>query len=112
MNFEIVPTPHFERELKVLSKRYKSMKDDMKAFRESLQKMPLQGSDLGGGLRKIRMSIASKGKGKAGGARVITYNVLAKEVGGKVYLLEIYDKSDFSTANVKVLRQYVEEIGL
>ena len=36
-------------------------------FLHSLQSNPLQGVDLGKGLRKIRMSIASKGKGKSGG---------------------------------------------
>jgi hypothetical protein len=37
------------------------------------------------------MSITSKGKGKSGGARVITYVQIIKET---VYLLSIYDKSE------------------
>ena len=37
------------------------------------------GVDLGGGLHKIRMSIASKGKGKSGGARVITLTIFLTE---------------------------------
>lgn len=40
---------------------------------------------------KIRLSIASKGKGKSGGARVITY-VLVKD--NMVFLLAIYDKAE------------------
>ena len=37
------------------------------------------GTDLGRGVRKIRMAIGSKGKGKSGGARVLTLTVLVSE---------------------------------
>ena len=70
------------------------MKADMDAFRNSLEEDPFQGTELTPGMRKIRMAITSKGGGKSGGARVITYNVLTTEQDGKVYLMEIYDKSD------------------
>lgn len=40
---------------------------------------------------KIRLGIRSKGKGKSGGARVITYFYYVDET---VFLLTIYDKSD------------------
>ena len=39
---------------------------------DDLEQNPLLGTDLGDGLRKVRMKITSKGKGKSGGARVIT----------------------------------------
>ena len=35
------------------------------------------GIDLGNNIRKIRIAIKSKNKGKSGGARVITYNLIA-----------------------------------
>ena len=69
MSYRIEVAPEFARRLKKLSKRYKSIKQDYGDFLHSLQSNPLQGVDLGKGLRKIRMSIASKGKGKSGGAR-------------------------------------------
>lgn len=72
MSFEVKTTPHFEREAKILAKRYKSFKADMKDFVESLEKNPMQGDELSPGIRKIRLAIVSKGKGKSGGARVIT----------------------------------------
>ena len=93
MNYNIETTPHFEKELKDLAKRYKSMKQDFGKFKDSLKEDPFQGVDLGGGLRKIRMAIDSKRKGKAGGARVITYTTLVDENTGEVWLIEIYDKS-------------------
>ena len=59
---------------------------------------PSQGSDLGGGVRKIRMSIRSKSKGKSGGARVLTLNVLVRE-DIDVTLLTIYDKDEISNVS-------------
>ena len=51
MSYNIETTPHFEKELKDLAKRYKSMKQDFGKFKESLKEDPFQGVDLGGGLR-------------------------------------------------------------
>lgn len=112
MSCNIIPTPSFARSLKALMKRYKSMRNDYDTFENELRKTPVQGTDLGNGLRKIRMSIASKGRGKAGGARVITYNVLTKELDGDVYLLEIYDKSDASNVKMNVIRAMVKNLNL
>lgn len=112
MSFNIETTPNFERELKDLAKRYKSMKQNYWDFKESLKENPFQGSDLGGGLRKIRMAIDSKGKGKAGGARVITYTTLVDENTGDVWLVEIYDKSEYSTVKTDVIKKMLKELGL
>ncbi len=112
MNFKIVTTPHFERELKDLAKRYKSMKQDFGNFIASLKENPFQGSDLGDGLRKIRMAIDSKGKGKAGGARVITYTTLVNEDSGDIWLVEIYDKSEYSTVRTDIIKKMLKDLGL
>ena len=64
-------------------------------FIEDLKKNPHIGVDLGNGIRKVRMAIASKGKGKSGGARVITdTSAIISVEEGRVTLLTIYDKSD------------------
>ena len=78
MNYSIDTTPDFARELKQLAKRYPSMKDDYRDFLDALRKSPLQGEPLGKHLRKVRFPIASKAKGKSGGARVITHTVLTE----------------------------------
>lgn len=88
MSFKVIPTPTFAKSLKALVKRHKSLKEDVKAFVAELERDPLQGVELTAGIRKIRMAIKSKGVGKSGGARVITYNVLVTEEEGTVYLLE------------------------
>ena len=74
-------------------------------------KNPQQGTELSPGIRKIRMAIKSKGKGKSGGARVITYNFLTAEMDGKIVLLLIYDKEDASSVKVNVLKEIIKEEG-
>lgn len=87
MSFKVIPTPTFAKSLKALAKRHRSLKEDVKAFVAELERDPLQGVELTAGIRKIRMAIKSKGVGKSGGARVITYNVLVTKEEGTVYLL-------------------------
>ena len=88
------------------------MKNDFSKFIDSLQENPLQGVDLGEGLRKIRMAIESKGKGKSKGVRVITYATLVDKETGDIYLLEIYDKSDASNIKMNVIKSMLEELNL
>lgn len=109
MNFEVFTTSRFDRELKALAKHYRSIKYDFKDFKESLEINPFQGTELSPGIRKIRMAIASKGKGKSGGARVITYTILVSEESGEVYLIDIYDKSDYITVDKDILKKIIKE---
>jgi len=58
--------------------------------------------------RKVRMAITSKNKGKSGGARIITCNILVDIVNTDIYLLTIYDKSEqttISTDKIKHLKK-------
>ena len=111
MSYSIKVSGCFAKEAKRLAKKYPSFKKDYEFFLESLQENPLQGDELTPGIRKIRMAIKSKGKGKSGGARVITYNVIAEQHNGIIALLLIYDKSDFSTVDVSVVKQIVHDEG-
>ena len=94
MSCKITYTPDFAKQMKRLSKRYKSLKEDYLKLLCDLRANPLLGTDLGRHLRKVRMSIASKGKGKSGGARVITYTLIIAETDNEIKLLTIYDKSE------------------
>ncbi len=91
MSYSVKTIPKFERELKRLAKKYASLKHEYIALVNSLKENPSQGSPLGNHCYKIRMSIASKGKGKRGGARVITYLQVKDET---VFLLTIFDKNE------------------
>lgn len=110
MSFDVRTTPHFEREAKALAKRYRSFKEDLKSFIDSLSETPVQGAELSPGIRKIRLVITSKGKGKSGGARVITYTICTSESSGRVYLVDVYDKADYSTVNVSVIKKMIADL--
>ena len=112
MNCKIEATPDFARELKQLAKRYPSMKDDYRNFIDALRKSPLMGEPLGKHLRKVRFSIASKARGKSGGARVITHTVLVEADGADIKLVTIYDKSDQVNITDKELKQLMKKNGL
>lgn len=60
---------------------------------------------LGGGLRKIRMAITSKGKGKSGGERVITFTVVVAVEESEINLLYIYDKAERSSISKKEIEE-------
>lgn len=91
MSFSIIVVDAFEKELKHLSKKYPSIKKDLVDLVQQLLSDPKLGIPIGNDCYKIRMSIASKGKGKSGGARVITHVKVTKQ---NIYLLSIYDKSE------------------
>ncbi len=112
MSLEIVRSDYFTSEFKRLAKRYRSLAKDYEAFLESLKSNPLQGVEIAPNVRKIRMAIGSKGKGKSGGARVITLNALVTEQDGTVYLLLVYDKSDAPNVKMNVIKDIIREIGL
>ena len=105
MRYSVLPVPPFDRQLKRLSKKYPSLKEEYLGLIESLEENPEQGTNLGNNCYKIRLSIASKGKGKSGGARVITNFVIADAT---VYLLSIYDKSEKENLSDKELDELLK----
>ncbi len=112
MNFDIRTSTYFNHEAKQLAKHYPSFKSDFSEFLQSLKANPYQGDDLGNGLRKVRMQISSKGKGKAGGARVITLNFMIDEQNMQINLLLLYDKKQADNFNPAALKAVLKELGL
>lgn len=108
MSFNIISTPVFEKELKQLAKKYSSIKKDLISLAEELQKEPRLGIPLGNNCYKIRMAITSKGKGKSGGARVITYVQIVET---NIFLLAIYDKADIESITNYELRQRLKGLN-
>lgn len=100
MNYNISSIPLFDKQAKRLVRKYPSLKKELGELAKSLSHNPEQGKALGNGFYKIRVAIASKGKGKSGGARVITY---VKVTATTVFLASIYDKSEKSTITDKEL---------
>jgi hypothetical protein len=108
MKVTISTIDEFDRQAHQLSKKYKSLKDDLKTLRQEIMKNPLLGTDLGSGVRKVRMAIASKGKGKRGGARVLTLNLLVSD-DAEVTLLTIYDKNEIENVSDNYIKWLVSE---
>ena len=110
-NITVSVSDDFAKEAKRLAKKYPSFKQDYEEFLDSIKENPLQGDEITKNIRKIRMAIISKGKGKSGGARVITFNILTDVQNGQVVLLLIYDKEDASTVKTNVVKQIVRDLG-
>lgn len=109
MSYNVLTIPPFDKQLKRLAKKYPSLKNEFAELLESLEQEPEQGTNLGNNCYKIRIAIASKGKGKSGGARVIINFVIAEET---VFLISIYDKSEkenFTDKELDELLKYVPE---
>lgn len=109
MPHQVFTTEGFDRQAKRLSKKHKSLKADLALLVASLANEPQQGTALGKECYKIRMAVSSKGRGKSGGARVIT---LAKVIGEFVLLLAIYDKSEKETLEDGELDAMLRQAGL
>ena len=107
MSYNVLPLPPFDRQLKRLSKKYPSLKQEYFELIELLEENPEQDVSLRDNCYKIRISIASKNKGKSGGARVIINIVLAEN---NVYLLAIYDKSEKESLSDKELNELLKFI--
>lgn len=105
MSFDVIATEPFEKKVKKLARKYKSLPADLAPVFKQLAQEPTSGTSLGKECYKIRIAISSKGKGKSGGARLITYVRVAR---GTVFLLDIYDKSDKATISDKELVSLIE----
>lgn len=103
-------TEEFLRQAKRLAKRYHSLAEDINALQFELMENPEVGVSLGGGKRKIRLGVKSKGGGKRGGLRVITLNVVIEANGTCVNLLTIYDKKEIPNVSNKYIDQIIKNL--
>ena len=107
MLFEIIVSKGFAKEALSLTKKYRSIADDIEQLMDKLIENPTIGTPLGNNCYKIRLAITSKGKGKSGGARVIT---CVKIVENNVHLVSIFDKSEMENIADKELKRRLKII--
>lgn len=98
---------NFEREAKKLIKKYRSLAKEIIELIDELSQNPIKGTPLGKNCYKIRIAIKSKGKGKSGGGRIITYVVAVTDT---VNLISIFDKSDKENISDEELNRLLNEI--
>lgn len=108
MSYSVLTIAPFDRQLKRLAKKYPSLKKEFAALIGSLETTPAQGKAIGNNCYKIRLAIASKGKGKSGGSRIITHVVVADSI---VYLISIYDKAERETLTDKELEELLKYVS-
>ncbi|WP_026966719.1 type II toxin-antitoxin system RelE/ParE family toxin [Algoriphagus terrigena] len=107
MSYKVLSTATFQKDTKRLLKKYPSLKSDLLLLVQSLETQPIQGIPLGNNLYKIRLSISSTGKGKSGGARVIS---LVKVIREEVFLVTIYTKSERSSISKDDLERMLSDL--
>ncbi len=109
MSYNVIPTPDFQKLFKKLAKKYPSLKADLQQLIGLLSENPTTGTNLGHNIYKIRMAISSKGRGKSGGARVVTF-LLTDEM--EIYLIHIYDKSQLDSLTKNQILDLLKKAGL
>ncbi|MFN6158945.1 MAG: type II toxin-antitoxin system RelE family toxin, partial [Dolichospermum sp.] len=95
LSIEIALTPRFQRDLRELAKRYRSIRSDIQPLIDQLQAGEIPGDRIAGikyQVFKVRIKNSNIQKGKSGGYRVIYY---LKNAQG-IILTTIYSKSDLT----------------
>lgn len=110
MNYRIELGSTFKRKVKRLRKKYHSLDKDLGQLAVELRQNPATGVDLGHGVRKVRMTISDKVKGKSHGARVITYTAVISVEEGVITLLAIYDKAEQDTISNHEIARLLQEL--
>ena len=105
MSYKVQALPNFKKEAKRLLKKYPSLKEELRLLSETLTTQPDHGIPIGKDCYKIRISIASKGAGKSGGARIITHVYVA---GTTVFLFSIYDKNEQENVTAQQIAEWIK----
>ena len=106
MSYNIELSDNFKKEAKRLSKKYLSLKSELAELFAKLEENPTLGIPLGNDIYKIRMAIASKGKGKSGGARILSF---VKVTQTTVLLFSIYSKGEVDNLTDKQIKELIKE---
>jgi mRNA-degrading endonuclease RelE of RelBE toxin-antitoxin system len=106
MSYNVIPTLKFKKQARRLARKYPSLRDELVSLESELIQNPFSGNSLAGNIFKVRLAVKSKGRGKSGGMRVITY-VLTRD--NEIYLLTIYDKSEQDSLDNNTIRELIKE---
>jgi mRNA-degrading endonuclease RelE of RelBE toxin-antitoxin system len=107
MSYNVIPTPNFKSQAKRLIKKFPSLKKELSDLSITLSQTPDLGTPLGNDTFKVRLAVKSKGKGKSGGMRIITFKMDRNK---EIYLLTIYDKSEIASVDDRTIRFIIRQI--
>lgn len=106
MSYSIELSANFKKEAKRLTKKYPSLKTELAELFTELEENPTTGTPLGNDIYKIRLAIASKNKGKSGGARVLSF---VKVFQTTVLLFSIYNKGEDDSLTDKEIKELIKD---
>ncbi|MFV0530554.1 MAG: type II toxin-antitoxin system RelE/ParE family toxin [Flavobacteriales bacterium] len=106
MSYSIELSANFKKEAKRLTKKYPSLKTELAKLFAELEENPTTGTPLGNDIYKIRLAIASKNKGKSGGARVLSF---VKVTQTTVLLFSIYSKGEVDNLTDKQIKELIKD---
>jgi len=107
MSYKIELSANFKKEAKKLTKKFPSLKQELAELFTGLETNPTMGTPLGNDIFKIRLAIASKNKGKSGGARVLCF---VKITATTVLLFSIYSKGDTDSLSDKEIQGLIKNL--
>ncbi len=98
----------FKIAFKRLLKKYRTLKQDLLKVMDEIQESPSEvGVPLFATVRKMRMAISAKGRGKSGGARLIL-SLYQQE--GIVFFLFIYDKNEMENVSDEFIKEILKDM--
>lgn len=106
MSYSIELSANFKKEAKRLTKKYPSLKTELAELFTKLEDNPTTGTPLGNDIYKIRLAIASKNKGKSGGARVLSFIKVTQTT---VLLFSIYSKGEIDNLTDKQIQELIKD---
>lgn len=104
-------TPRFEHRYKRFSKKFTSLEKEVDDLIANLIETPMLSESPGLGLYTIRLAVRSKGRGKSGGFRIVSYLITETGSSTDIFLLTIYDKSEDSSVDKTTLLDMVNELS-
>jgi mRNA-degrading endonuclease RelE of RelBE toxin-antitoxin system len=105
---QVEATIAFQRNLRKLAKKYRSIRQDVQPIIETLQSGELPGDQVSGvgyTLFKVRVKNSDIQKGKSGGYRVIYY----LKTSTNIILVTIYSKSEQEDITAEEIRDIITE---
>jgi mRNA-degrading endonuclease RelE of RelBE toxin-antitoxin system len=105
VSYKVELASTFKKEAKRLSKKYPSLIGELEVLFSDLEINPTQGTHLGNNVYKIRLAVASKGRGKSGGVRIISF---IRIVESTVILLTIYSKGDKDSISDQAIKELLK----
>jgi mRNA-degrading endonuclease RelE of RelBE toxin-antitoxin system len=112
MEYSILTTPKFDKDIKAYHKKFKNVADDVKEITDELKNGNLIGNiipnlemkDNENNVVKVRIANSNTHSGKSNGYRLIYYAV---KTDGTIYLLTMYYKKDKENISNKEIQELI-----